>query len=150
MSPEQVRDASQASARSDIYSLGAVFYEMATGRKVFEGESSFLVMQAQVQGTPVPPKQLEPAIPAAINDAILKALEKDPQHRFPTAAPFPVAVRFAIRRRLRGNPASDRLFRRLAERPPSAEDRAARHSHSGARAARRRPAYGFRTCDRSR
>jgi serine/threonine-protein kinase len=98
MSPEQVRDASQASARSDIYSLGAVFYEMATGRKVFEGESSFLVMQAQVQGTPVPPKQLEPAIPAAINDAILKALEKDPQRRFPTAAAFREAIEDALKK----------------------------------------------------
>ena len=98
MSPEQVKDATQASARSDIYSLGAVFYEMATGRKVFEGDSSFLVMQAQVESAPVPPKQLEPAIPAAINDAILKALEKDPQRRFPTAAAFRAAIEQAMKK----------------------------------------------------
>jgi serine/threonine-protein kinase len=92
MSPEQVRDATLATARSDIYSLGAVLYEMVTGRKVFDGDSSFLVMQAQVESVPEPPIRLEPDIPPALNAAILTALEKDPQRRFPTAHAFHKAI----------------------------------------------------------
>jgi serine/threonine-protein kinase len=92
MSPEQVRDATLATARSDIYSLGAVLYEMVSGRKVFDGDSSFLVMQAQVERVPEPPIRLEPGIPPALNAAILTALEKDPQRRFPTAHAFHKAI----------------------------------------------------------
>jgi serine/threonine-protein kinase len=88
MSPEQVKDATRASTRSDIYSLGAVLYEMVTGRKVFEGDSSFIVMQAQVETVPTPPLQINPAIPPALNAAILTALEKDPARRFADAAAF--------------------------------------------------------------
>jgi len=88
MSPEQVKDASSASARSDIYSVGAVLYEMVTGRKAFPGDSSFGVMQAQVETAPVPPIQIDPTIPPALNDAILTALEKDPERRFPSADAF--------------------------------------------------------------
>ena len=98
MSPEQVRDAAQASARSDIYSLGAVLYEMVTGRPVFEGQSSFAVMQAQVERAPLPPIQLEPRLPSALNAAILQALEKDPQRRFATATAFREAIEQAVRR----------------------------------------------------
>jgi len=88
MSPEQVKDATRASARSDIYSLGAVLYEMVTGRKVFESDSSFILMQAQVESAPVPPIQVNPAIPPWLNAAILTALEKDPARRFADAAAF--------------------------------------------------------------
>ena len=88
MSPEQVKDATQASARSDIYSLGAILYEMVTGRKVFPGESAFAVMQAQVEAAPVPPTELEPSLPPALSAAILTALEKDPERRFPSADAF--------------------------------------------------------------
>jgi serine/threonine protein kinase len=88
MSPEQVKDAMRASPRSDIYSLGAVLYEMVTGRKVFAGDSSFIVMQSQVETEPVPPAQINPAIPASLNSAILTALAKDPAQRFANADAF--------------------------------------------------------------
>ena len=92
MSPEQVKDATQASERSDIYSLGAVLYEMATGQKVFPGDSSFEVMQAQVESAPVPPVAIDRTIPTALNAAILTALEKDPERRFPSAEAFRAAL----------------------------------------------------------
>jgi serine/threonine-protein kinase len=88
MSPEPVKDAARAWVRSDIYSIGAVLYEMVTGRKLFEGDSSFAVMQAQVENAPVPPVRINPAIPQALNDAILTALEKDPARRFADADAF--------------------------------------------------------------
>jgi serine/threonine-protein kinase len=92
MSPEQVTDAMRASPRSDIYSLGAVLYEMVTGRKVFESDSSFIVMQAQVETIPKPPIQLNPSLPAALNEAILKALAKDSAQRFADADAFRQAL----------------------------------------------------------
>jgi serine/threonine protein kinase len=94
MSPEQVKDAVRASALSDIYSLGAVLYEMPTGRKVFDcaGDSSFEIMQAQVETAPVPPVELNASIPATLNAAILTALEKEPERRFPNAHAFRLAI----------------------------------------------------------
>lgn len=88
ISPEQVRGAAAADHRSDIYSTGIVLYEMVTGTKPFEAESSFLLMQAHVQHKPVPPIERNPAIPQFISDAIMKAVEKNPADRFPTAADF--------------------------------------------------------------
>jgi serine/threonine-protein kinase len=96
MSPEQVKDAMRASPRSDIYSLGAVLYEMATGRKVFEGDSSFTVMQAQVETLPTPPIQVKPGIPPSLNAAILTALAKDPAQRFADADAFRRALEAPI------------------------------------------------------
>jgi eukaryotic-like serine/threonine-protein kinase len=97
MSPEQVKDARQASAQSDIYSLGAVLYEMVTGRTVFESDSSFGVMQAQVEKAPKPPVEINPAIGPAVNTAILTALAKDPAQRFPNADAFRLALEGSIR-----------------------------------------------------
>jgi serine/threonine-protein kinase len=97
MAPEQVKDATRASARSDIYSFAAVLYEMVTGRKVFPGDSSFEVMQAQVDSAPVPPIEIDSTIPPALNDAILTALEKDPERRFSSADAFREALEHAVR-----------------------------------------------------
>ena len=96
MSPEQVIDSTRASARSDLYSLGAVLYEMVAGRKPFEGESSFSVMQAQVEQPPVPPIAIQPSIPPALNQVILTALEKDPERRFASADDFRLALENAV------------------------------------------------------
>ncbi len=100
MPPEQVRGLPTADARADLYSTGAILYEMATGRKPFEGPDAFAVMKAQVEQTPVPPAQLVPGLPARLNQAILRALNKDPARRFQTAGEFLLELE-AVRARLR-------------------------------------------------
>jgi serine/threonine-protein kinase len=88
MSPEQVRAIGPVDARSDIYSCGVVLYEMVTGRKPFNYDNAFSLMQAHVEQTPLPPVSINPNIPAGLSEAILKAMEKDPANRFASAAAF--------------------------------------------------------------
>jgi len=88
MSPEQVRGAAQITGQSDLYSFGAVLYELVTGRRPFDGESAFALMMAHVEELPVPPMEIGAAVPALLNDAILRALAKDPAERFSTAEEF--------------------------------------------------------------
>src|SRR2546428_5431672 len=92
MSPEQVRGSAEADARSDIYSLGAVLYELITGKKPFEGDSAFSIMVAHVEKTPMPPIEVEPNVPPSLNRAILRSLEKNPSRRFPSAEQFRQAL----------------------------------------------------------
>jgi len=87
MSPEQVHG-SASDARSDVYSLGAVLYELASGKKPFDGESAFAIMADQVGKPPTPPSEIDPTVPRALNAALLRALEKDPDRRFQTAEEF--------------------------------------------------------------
>jgi serine/threonine-protein kinase len=87
-SPEQIRSSAAADARSDLYSCGAVFYELFTLRKVFEAASAFDLMLAHWEKEPTPPMTVNPHLPEFINCAILRALEKDPARRFASAAEF--------------------------------------------------------------
>jgi len=88
MSPEQVRGAALAGEQSDIYSLGAVLYELVTGKRPFEGSSAFAIMVAHVEKQPVSPADVESTLSAELNDAILRALAKDPAERFQSAEEF--------------------------------------------------------------
>jgi serine/threonine protein kinase len=85
MSPEQVR-AKELDARTDLFSYGAVLYEMATGKPPFEGASAGEICGAILHEEPVPPAQINAQVPQALEALILKALEKDCNLRYQHAA----------------------------------------------------------------
>jgi serine/threonine-protein kinase len=87
MSPEQVNGL-KADARSDLYSIGIVLYELLAGRRPFESDSTYGVLDKQLHSAPQPPIELNPALPPQLNAIILKALAKDPADRFQTADAF--------------------------------------------------------------
>ncbi len=85
MSPEQVRK-EPLDGRSDLFSLGLVLYEMATGRRAFAGHTAAGVHAAILEETPPPASEVNPAIPAALDAIIGRALQKDRARRYQTAA----------------------------------------------------------------
>ena len=85
-------------AKSDIYSLGIVMYEMLTGRVPFDADTPVSVALMQVQDEPIEPKRLNPQIPISVNNIILKAMQKDPLDRYQNATDMLIDLSTALKR----------------------------------------------------
>jgi len=103
MSPEPAR-AEALDTRTDLFSFGAVLYEMATGRRAFAGETLAVIFDAILNRAPTSPNRLNPKLPAQLEEIIAKALEKDREIRYQHAAEL-----CADLKRLKNNPESGRV-----------------------------------------
>lgn len=87
ISPEQVK-AKRGDARSDIYAVGVMLYEMVTGDVPFQGPSALAVMNGRLLNSPIPPRTANPEISAQVQEIIYRALEREPQKRYASAWQF--------------------------------------------------------------
>jgi serine/threonine protein kinase len=87
ISPEQVKG-KRGDARSDIYALGVMLYEMLTGKAPFTGPNAFVIMNDRLLNNPVPPRELDSNISPQLQEIIYRALERDPTKRYPSAREF--------------------------------------------------------------
>ena len=85
ISPEQA-SSRKIDARSDIYSLGSMLYEMVTGQMPFTADSPVAIIMQHMQATPTPPTKIVPSIPKGLEQIILCAMEKNPRNRYQSAA----------------------------------------------------------------
>jgi serine/threonine-protein kinase len=92
MSPEHVRGLGETDQQSDIYSIGAVLYELIVGKPPFDGKNAFELMRAHLEQEPQPPQELVAGLDPELNRTVLRALAKDPRKRFASAQDFRSAL----------------------------------------------------------
>ena len=91
MAPEQVKG-KRGDERTDIYSLGAILYEMVTGAVPFEGANPYIIMNSRLTGDPIAPRKVNPQVPPQVEEIILHAMERNPAERYPSAAAMKAEV----------------------------------------------------------
>jgi tetratricopeptide (TPR) repeat protein len=122
MSPEQVQNPHRVDARTDVYSLGATLYEALTGEAPFRG-TWHQILRRVLEDEPVPPRRLNEAIPRDLETICLKAMAKEPAHRYPTIRQFGDDLRrFLDGEPVRARPASwlERTWKWAKRRPAAA------------------------------
>ncbi len=93
MSPEQI-EGKEADARSDIFAFGAVIYEMATGKRAFDGKSQISVASSILEKDPEPISSIQPLVPPTLEQVVKTCLSKDPDERFQTAHDLMLQLRW--------------------------------------------------------
>ena len=91
MAPEQVKG-KRGDERTDLYSLGAMLYEMVTGSVPFEGANPYIIMNSRLTGDPVAPRKVNPQVPPRVEEIILHAMERNPADRYASAAAMKAEV----------------------------------------------------------